>query len=64
MTGVGLTEADVQRGLIEAAQTGGWLVYHTHDSRRSRKGFPDLVLVRPPKHLASPVSRRHKYRGQ
>ena len=49
MTGAGLTEADVQRGLIEAAQTGGWLVYHTHDSRRSRKGFPDLVLVRPPK---------------
>ena len=37
MTGVGLTEADVQRGLIEAAQTGGWLVYHTHDSRRSGK---------------------------
>jgi hypothetical protein len=25
----------------------GWMTYHTHDSRRSESGFPDLVLISP-----------------
>ena len=25
----------------------GWMTYHTHDSRRSESGFPDLVLINP-----------------
>ena len=44
--GSGVTERDFQQVVIEAARLAGWLVYHTHDSRRSEPGFPDLVLVR------------------
>jgi len=41
-----MTERDWMAKVIEAARWMGWLVYHTHDSRRSEAGFPDLVLVR------------------
>jgi hypothetical protein len=43
---VTLSERDLQSAIVQAAQLGGWLVYHTYDSRRSTAGFPDLVLVR------------------
>lgn len=39
-------EKAMQASVVEAAHLGGWLCYHTHDSRRSTPGFPDLVLVR------------------
>ena len=32
--------------VVEMARALGWMVYHTHDSRKSQPGFPDLVLVR------------------
>ncbi len=41
-----LSEKDFQQRIIDRARALGWLVYHTHNSRRSTEGFPDLVLVR------------------
>ena len=40
-------EAAFQARVIAAAQGYGWLVYHTFDSRRSAKGYPDLTMAHP-----------------
>ena len=40
------TESEFQNAVIEAARYFGYLCYHTHDSRRSAEGFPDLVLAK------------------
>ncbi len=44
-----LTEKEFQARGLTLARLNGWKTYHTHDSRRSAPGFPDLVLVRPPR---------------
>lgn len=44
-----MTEKELDRIVCDLARTCGWLNYHTHDSRRSPEGFPDRVLVRPPR---------------
>jgi hypothetical protein len=42
-----LSEREWQRTVVDLARQLGWrLTYHTHDSRKSAHGFPDLVLVR------------------
>ncbi|MDR4533224.1 VRR-NUC domain-containing protein [Glutamicibacter sp. PS] len=42
------TEEAFQNEVISAAKGLGFTkIYHTHDSRRSPAGFPDLVLVHP-----------------
>jgi hypothetical protein len=44
--GRNVTERQWQSQVVEAARLLGWRVYHTHDSRRSEPGWPDLALVR------------------
>ena len=41
-----MSEAELQSAVLELARYLGWLCYHTHDSRHSAAGFPDLVMVR------------------
>ncbi len=41
-----ISERDFQQQVVDLARLHGWMVYHTHNSRRSEKGFPDLTLVR------------------
>ena len=41
-----ITEAQFQRQVEALLKQYGWKFYHTHDSRRSVPGFPDLIAVR------------------
>ena len=44
---VPIYEKGFQDTIIATAAALGWdHIYHTHDSRRSQEGFPDLVLLR------------------
>jgi hypothetical protein len=52
VTALGPSEAKFQEQVLDLAALYGWaLRYHTRDSRRSDKGWPDLVLCRPPEIL-------------
>jgi hypothetical protein len=44
-----ISEKAWQAQVEQIARGAGWLIYHTHDSRRSNPGFPDLVLVKGPR---------------
>ena len=41
-----MSENEFQLWVTDLADLYGWRWYHTHDSRRSNAGFPDLVMVR------------------
>lgn len=41
-----MSEKEFQSAVIALSHRLGYRYYHTHDSRRSPSGFPDLVLVR------------------
>lgn len=46
-----ISERALQDVVLQVAKINKWLVYHTHDSRFSESGWPDLVLLRPPRAL-------------
>lgn len=41
-----MKERQWQAIVMQTARALGWRVYHTHDSRGSVPGYPDLTLVR------------------
>ncbi|MGG7653524.1 VRR-NUC domain-containing protein [Kocuria rosea] len=41
------SEDQLQNHVLQLATVFGWRFHHETDSRRSRPGFPDLVLVHP-----------------
>ena len=41
-----MTEDALLATVKAMAKQLGWLVYHTHDSRRSDAGLPDIIAVR------------------
>ena len=41
-----VTEKQFMQQVIELARVLGFKVYHTHDSRRSQSGWPDLAMVK------------------
>jgi hypothetical protein len=51
-------EGDFQKDVVEAAETLGFLCYHTYRSDRSQAGFPDLVMVKPPRVIFAELKRQ------
>jgi hypothetical protein len=50
MTGAApLSEAQFQRQVLDLARILGWSAYHPMLSKWSERGWPDLVLCRPPR---------------
>jgi hypothetical protein len=55
-----MTEKDVERHVRDATKQFGWLRYHTHRSDFSPAGFPDEVLLRPPRMVVAELKGRGK----
>ena len=53
------SEAQWQATVLSYARLRGFRAYHTHDSRRSQAGFPDLVLIRRPTIIFAELKRQN-----
>jgi len=56
-----MTEAELQASVVKMAGYCGWKCYHTKFSIGSDRGFPDLILVRPPRLMAFEFKRDGKH---
>src|SRR5690606_27680126 len=52
-----VSEKEFMQSVIDFARALRWRVYHTHDSRRSEPGFPDLFMVRGTRAIAAELKR-------
>lgn len=50
-------EAEWQEQVEQIAGLCGWAKFHVRDSRGSEEGFPDLLLIRPPRLLVAELKR-------
>lgn len=50
-----MTEKQFQASIVKLASLLRWHVYHTHDSRHSPAGFPDLILLRGSRMIVAEV---------
>jgi len=44
-----MTEKELDAAVAKLCRLYGWRRYHTYRSKHSPAGFPDLVLVKPPR---------------
>jgi hypothetical protein len=54
-----VTERDLAGYLRDVARAFGWRRYHTFLSKHSPAGFPDEVLVRPPRLIFAELKSDH-----
>jgi hypothetical protein len=50
-------EGDFLLAVVVFAHLYRWETHHEHDSRRSSAGWPDLEMVRPPRHVRAELKR-------
>lgn len=48
-----ISEKDFMEAVKAEAKRNRWLLYHTHNSRKSEAGFPDLILLRETRIIAA-----------
>jgi hypothetical protein len=57
---IDISEKEFMSKVIAYAVSRGFLVYHTHDSRRSEPGFPDLIFIRQSRWIVAELKTKGK----